>query len=160
MQFNFNFLIIYIINYMLIICFSKSVTSDEFNISAVNNINIIMNQHQLFNHESLFWDITYHVIICTWCEHAVELSKLIKYLQKFHNRILSFLIWKKLEICMSKNQIIKKNNKIKIHLAEQQDFFSHLIIYYNNYVCLHADCNYISLKSSMMKKHLKKYNNI
>ncbi len=145
---------------MLIICFNKFVTSDEFNASAVNNISIIMNQHQSFDCEFLFWNTAHHVIICTWCEHAIEFNKLTRYLQKFHDRILSLLTWKKLEICISKNQIIEKNNKIKIHLAEQQDFSSHLTIYHNDHVCLHADCDYVSLKSLMMKKHLKKHNNI
>ncbi len=145
---------------MLIICFNKFMTSDKFNASAVSNISIIVNQHQLFDCEFLFWDTACHVIICTWCEYAVESSKLTRYLQKFHDRILSFLIWKKLEICMSKNQIIKRDDKIKIHLAEQQDFSSHLIIYYDDHVCLYADYDYVSLKNSMMKKHLKKHNNM
>ncbi len=61
---------------------------------------------------------------------------------------------------MSKNQIIKKNDKIKIHLAEQQDFSSHLIVYHDDHVCLYADCDYVSSKNSTMKKYLKKHNNM
>ncbi len=145
---------------MLIICFSKSATSDEFNASAVSNVSVTVDQHQSFGREPLFWDTARHVIICTWCEHAVGPSGLARHLQKFHGRILSLSARKELEACMPKDQAIEGDDKVKVHLAEQQGFSPHLAVYRDGHVCLHAGCGYASPKGSTMEKHLKKHNNM
>ena len=102
----------------------------------------------------LCWNAACCVIICRWCEHVIEFRWVSKHFQKKHHEFLSLSAWIRILESLSFEQIIKKNNRTDMLLAEQHSYFSYLIIYSDDHLCMMCDCEYICVKSFIMRKHM------